>query len=281
MRPLALRTILVATDLTQQNESAVHTASELARLSGSRLHVVRALENSEPVSAGDVEAHVRGVIGDSDLEIEVVVMRGPPGAVVGQEARRIGADVVVLGPHRHREQRALGSTADRVVRTSATPCLILPERLRLPLRHVLAPVDSSAGARGALAVALTWASALRDRRHGTRVTALHIAPELMESEDDHDHASDVAALEAEVESIRTGLAGVAHVDVESVVLHNASEGQRIVRYAEEAGVDLIVIGTRGRSMTQAAILGSTSSEVVREASGPVLLVPPEKWIGET
>ena len=41
--------------------------------------------------------------------------------------------------------------------------LVLAEPLRLPLRRVLVPIDLSETARGALMVALTWASALRSR----------------------------------------------------------------------------------------------------------------------
>jgi len=278
MRPLTLRTILVAADRTPAQRSAIRTAADLAALTDGRLHVAHAIENGRVVEAQDVLEEIREIVADKPVDIDVLVMRGPPGAVVGQEARRVGADVVLLGPHRRDQTGTLGSTADRVVRTSATPCLILPIELRLPLRRVLVPVDSSAGARGALAVALTWASALRDRRQGTRVIALHVAAPLRNPADPHDHEADVKALENEVDSVRNNVAGIAHVNVESVVIHEEPEGEAIVNHADRNDIDLIVIGTRGSSMSAAAILGSTSSVVVRNTSCPVLLVPPELWI---
>jgi nucleotide-binding universal stress UspA family protein len=49
----------------------------------------------------------------------------------------------------------------------------------------------------------------------------------------------------------------------------------IVRYAKETGIDLIVIGTHGRSGLAHVLLGSTAEKVVRKAHCPVLTVRPE------
>jgi len=47
----------------------------------------------------------------------------------------------------------------------------------------------------------------------------------------------------------------------------------IVRLAEEHDVDLIVVGSRGRSGLKAALLGSVSNGVMHHAARPVLVVP--------
>jgi len=49
----------------------------------------------------------------------------------------------------------------------------------------------------------------------------------------------------------------------------------IVRHARESDVDLIVIGTHGRSGLTHALLGSVTEKVVRKAPCPVLTVRPE------
>lgn len=49
----------------------------------------------------------------------------------------------------------------------------------------------------------------------------------------------------------------------------------IVRYAREHEVDLVVIGTHGRSGINHALLGSVAEKVVRKAPCPVLTVRPE------
>lgn len=48
----------------------------------------------------------------------------------------------------------------------------------------------------------------------------------------------------------------------------------IVKYAEEAGIDLIVVGTHGRGALAHMLLGSVAEKVVRKAKCPVLTVHP-------
>src|SRR5918995_3982434 len=50
----------------------------------------------------------------------------------------------------------------------------------------------------------------------------------------------------------------------------------IVALAEELGVDLIVMGSRGLGGVRRALVGSVSDSVVRHAHCPVLVVRPEK-----
>jgi universal stress protein A len=48
----------------------------------------------------------------------------------------------------------------------------------------------------------------------------------------------------------------------------------IVKYAEEKGIDLIVVGTHGRSALMHMLLGSVAEKVVRHSACPVLTVRP-------
>lgn len=49
----------------------------------------------------------------------------------------------------------------------------------------------------------------------------------------------------------------------------------IVRYARDHDIDLVIIGTHGRSGLSHALLGSVAEKVVRKAPCPVLTVRPE------
>ena len=49
----------------------------------------------------------------------------------------------------------------------------------------------------------------------------------------------------------------------------------IVRYARQHGIDLIVLGTHGRTGLAHALIGSTAERVIRKAPCPVLTVRPE------
>jgi nucleotide-binding universal stress UspA family protein len=49
-------------------------------------------------------------------------------------------------------------------------------------------------------------------------------------------------------------------------------GSTIIDYAKRENIDLIVIGTRGRSGFKKMLLGSTASRVVTYATCPVMVV---------
>ena len=57
-----------------------------------------------------------------------------------------------------------------------------------------------------------------------------------------------------------------------VILSNKSVVAEIVDYAENNNIDLLVIGTRGRSGVRRLLLGSIASGVVTYAHCPVLVI---------
>src|SRR5690606_34920079 len=110
--------------------------------------------------------------------------------------------------HRHSSGSIgeMGSTAEEVVRTAPCPCLVAATELRLPLKRVLAPIVGTRVSRGTLAVALTWASALRPRGESAQLTALHI----LDAEANAPGAEDVRR---EIERAREDAGGAAFVDM--------------------------------------------------------------------
>lgn len=59
------------------------------------------------------------------------------------------------------------------------------------------------------------------------------------------------------------------------VIRTGAPYAEIVAYAKEADIDLVVIGTHGRSGILHALLGSTAEKIVRKSPCPVLTVPPK------
>lgn len=57
-----------------------------------------------------------------------------------------------------------------------------------------------------------------------------------------------------------------------LVENSGSVAEEIVKQAEKENADLIAVGTRGRSRIKQLFLGSTSTEVIRRAPCPVLVV---------
>ena len=61
-----------------------------------------------------------------------------------------------------------------------------------------------------------------------------------------------------------------HIKTEIICTINISGG--IIDYAEENNIDLVIIGTRGRSEFKKLLLGSVASHIVTYAHCPVLVV---------
>ncbi len=55
-------------------------------------------------------------------------------------------------------------------------------------------------------------------------------------------------------------------------VHRGTPAKEILTYAEEAGIDLIVIGTHGKTPREKLAMGSVSERVVDQAEIPVLVV---------
>jgi nucleotide-binding universal stress UspA family protein len=65
------------------------------------------------------------------------------------------------------------------------------------------------------------------------------------------------------------------IKAETAVREGAA-AENITQYAQENGIDLIIMGTRGQGGIQRFLLGSTTDRVLRTGHLPVLVVPPEE-----
>jgi nucleotide-binding universal stress UspA family protein len=289
MRPLALSTVLAATDLRPESDVALETAQRLARAAGAVLHVVHVEDPaSSPASARSSAESAATRVGNalrragirkSDAKVHVVP--GPPADSIRAIAQVIRADVIVVGPHRETGRATgsprLGGTARAIVAGATAPCLAVVSPLKIPLERVLVPIDLSDGARGALLVALSWASALRKSmapERSTALTALHVAGERHEGQPER-----TTVLEEELARLRRDAGSWAGVDIEgTTIVAWPSTADAIAEYGADRRADLIVIGTRGLAPEEATRLGSVSGAVVECSPVAVLLVPPSVWM---
>lgn len=69
--------------------------------------------------------------------------------------------------------------------------------------------------------------------------------------------------------------GFEHAERVDRVIRMGTPFVEIVRYAKEKEIDLIVMGTHGRTGVVHALIGSVAEKVVRKAPCPVLTVRPE------
>ena len=284
-----IEVVLVADDLSEDAATVVRSAGALASLAEAELHVVHAVDAADhgegpgPAELHDVrdavESHLGDVLPDGAEVRTSHVEAGRAHEVILKRAREVGADLIVIGPHRGRRQvlAPLGTTADHLVRTAEVPCLILRRPLSLPLRRILVPTDLSESANRALDLAFIWGAALRMPKSSGETTYLdlvHVMAEAGEAADDGAHAGAESALRSQVEAAAGSLGAFSMLKVETAVLPATDVAETIQRVADEKNVDLLVIGTHGESERTRELVGSVSSAVAQRSERPVLLVPP-------
>lgn len=149
-------------------------------------------------------------------------------------------------------------------------------KIMIQLRRILVPTDFSEYSRCALDYACASAE-----RFGSELHLLHVVHEyypivpeagMMLPDADVYRKEAIAAAEQELKQLP---APGTHST--SFVVRKVCVGQpflEIIRYAREQEIDLIVIGSHGRSGLSHVLMGSVAERVVRKASCPVLTVRP-------
>lgn len=283
------RSLLVATDLTPACDEILRAAGELASHTGAELHVIHVLE-AGGLFESEAAAEARRTEAHEELERQLArtlpagaeATRSLRSGLVYREleaaAEELGSDLFVLGAHGGPAAGAhfLGSTADRVLRTSRIPCLVVRGALRLPLRRIGVPVDLSDPSFGALRLAVRWAPGLTGRGEGeaASVRLLHVGwPVTQVDVPDYEEATVRPRIAEEIAAATAATKG--NVTTEIDVHWDYLAGQRICLWAYQREIGLLVVGTHGRSGLPRALLGSVATRLAREAPCSVLLVPPD------
>jgi len=132
--------------------------------------------------------------------------------------------------------------------------------------RILLPTDGSRSNNPAVEQAIGLAAETGAELHVLFVVEeLPHAPELMDGE----FEERLRAIGRDTVSEIRGRADAAGIATETA-LRDGTPDRAIVEYADEEGIDLIVMGTHGRSGLERYLLGSVTERVVRRARTPVL-----------
>lgn len=208
---------------------------------------------------------------------DVIIENGHPAKRILAIAARLPADMIVMGTHGRSgfEHLVLGSVAEKVLRQAVCPVMTVPPRAQAtstwPFKRIVCPVDFSAASLAAFEFANAMA-----RDGDADLTLVHVlewphepletrpfaVPEFSQRLE-RDAVMDLEQLAVET---RSG-ARLAHTRLE-----RGKAYREVLRVAAEERADLVVMGVHGRNALDVMLFGSTTNQVVRRATCPVLTV---------
>jgi nucleotide-binding universal stress UspA family protein len=232
-----------------------------------------------PEAAAAVLADAREAFRHSPVALRTEARQGHVAEEILRAVAELRAELLVVGACGLSPVRRflVGSVAERVVRHSSCPTLLVRPHSGAPRRALLG-IDASPGAtRAAEWLRQFPLPAACELRLVTVLPLLEawlhaplmLAPPLVE---------DVTTLgEREREAAQSRLRGLAaslgsggrRVETE---IRSGDPALLLLQVAEEEGVDLIVVGSHGQSATERFFLGSVSEKVLRHAHCSVLIV---------
>jgi nucleotide-binding universal stress UspA family protein len=281
--------VIYATDFSSSSEHAGEYARVLARTFRAELMVAHAFNLSE--FAAEVEAETgpgAKSVQRMDLEtalatstkrfgegldrVSSILVEGDPVARIPQLATDREPSVIVLGTRgRGRLGRSLiGSTADRILRSTDGPCVTVGPEVRemtsetAPVRHVLFATDlTPATARGA-----AYAVGVAEE-FGAGLEALHV---VHENDINHPERLDRVRREfhAALETVLPGRAGSLAEPKEWI--ESGSAHTRILEHVREHKVDLLVLSVRRSSHLWLRERLSGAFYIVAHAACPVMTI---------
>lgn len=279
-----MKRILIATDLSARSDRAVERAVRLACEHRADLTVVHVIDEDLPTSIADaheaaarqaIQAHVEPLAADGGPHVSIEVVFGRASADILEMSEKTQADMVVLGMHRKDALMDMfrGTTAERVIRASAVPVLLVRERASGPYSRIMVGVDFSVYARRAVEFAArlvpdgqfhfvhAYDVPFRGFIHGQdtrREISKRVAAQFQEMIE-----KEMAAFLSTVEGKAIKFEQIMQQGVVHEVLH---------QQVEKLKPDLLVVGTHGKTGVARAILGSMSENLLRDPPCDVLAV---------
>ncbi|WP_049890589.1 universal stress protein [Natrinema versiforme] len=210
-------------------------------------------------------------------DIRAEIRRGYPPEEILEYADEHGIELIAMGTHGRTgvNRYVAGSVTERVVRESPVPVLTTRATDRdEPIENydeILLPTDGSDAAAVAVEHGLVIAKQANARVHAVNIVNVNnvaASPHVAAPRDVLD------AFESEGEAMTDAVATRARdADVDAVTaVREGIPSTGLLEYADENDIELIAMGTHGRTGLERYLLGSTTERTVRHADVPVLTV---------
>jgi nucleotide-binding universal stress UspA family protein len=284
--------VLIATDGSSSARAAMTTAVRFPWPAGTRGSAVvakevrrdyrhsillAALDRTSEITARSASRALRRRWPDGGVR---VIDASPVDAIL-TEARKVRADIIVMGWRGHGPVRRLlaGTVSRRVARGAHCAVLVVRRPIRV-LRRVVIGVDGSDNAERAL----TFLAAL-EPSHGARITVFTAVDILHTPAQGLAAAATRATVAAEVKRINEGRRAAARTNLSQAAKTLSSAGWKVdqvitdgaplrdlLATVSNVGADLLVVGARGVTGLRHLLLGSVAEGALSRSPVPVLVV---------
>jgi nucleotide-binding universal stress UspA family protein len=140
-------------------------------------------------------------------------------------------------------------------------------------KRIMVATDGSESAKDAVATAIGLARLDKTKLYAVHVISLGFLYESLPTDEELEEAyREKIMTEGKQATAYVENAGrAANIEVEPVILRGVP-AEEIIGFAEKNDIDLIIMGTHGRTGIQKFLLGSVAEKVVRHATKSVLVV---------
>ena len=287
-------TILIPTDGSDHSTRAAEHGLYLADVFDATVHVISAVDVQAAAGPFDVGGVVSEFVEELETAateaiddilaltsdpstVETAVLEGDPEEVIMDYAADHDVDLLAMGTHGRDglDRYVAGSVCESTLRHASMPVLTTrateESHPAEAYEEILIPTDGSTASEAAIEHGVAIASAVDARVHAVNVIDLgdvtasseySIPTQLIETLEERGEAATAAVAEH---------AAAADLDVTTSVI-SGFPARDLLEYAEANDVDLITMGTAGRTGLDRFLMGSTTERVVRHANVPVLSV---------
>ncbi|MGD1889569.1 MAG: universal stress protein [Cyclobacteriaceae bacterium] len=287
--PEPFRHVLVALDLTEMDDTLIRYADMVAKLLPiERIFFVYVAKNLElppdlleeypdlmaPLDESiqvDLQKKVNDLFTTTSVEVSCIVEEGNAIEKVLKLCKIKHIDLILMG--RKKSLKGSGIVSSKIARRCPCSLLLVTENFSPNISKVLVPVDFSGHAAHAMQRASEFATPA-----SAELMMMHIFDVPVgyyKTGKSHEEFARIMQSHAEKDCQKFLKKNQFPADVacEYEVSDDGKAADMIYHHAEESGVDLIVLGSKGRTALSAILMGSVAEKLVYRDSGiPVLIV---------
>ncbi len=286
--------LLLPTDCSEFSEGAIREAVNLAKTCSSKLFVVSVIETNpeyESIAPQLIEKaeketrqHLESVknrAAKEGVDCEIIARQGEdPYKYIVDEAAKHQVSMIIMGRRGRKGLKRLmmGSVTAKVIGHSPCNVLVVPRAARLEFRKILVATDGSKYSNAAASEAVAIA-----KRCGASLIAASVVPYetisplgIVHSEMQWELVTEESrkAAENNIKNVKE-IAEKEDVKIEELILEGRPY-EAIINAAKENRVDLIVVGSHGRTGLDRLLMGSVTERIIGHAECAVLVVKASK-----